>query len=71
MIKYPTGERNVNENFIKSETERIDKLNAIFFKDVELTENEQRVLVWLCGWDNFTIDNVISAFKKIKNTPLI
>lgn len=74
MIKYPTGERNVNESFLASETKRIDKLNTLFFNDVELTDNEQRVLVWLCGWDNFTIDNVISAFKKIeenKNTPLI
>lgn len=65
MIKYPSGERNVNEKFIEREKKYIDKLNNTFFKDVELTENEERILVWLCGWDEHTVNNIISAFKKI------
>lgn len=65
MINYPSEERNVNEKFIESEKKYIDKLNDNFFKDVELTKNEESILVWLCGWDEYTINNVISAFKKV------
>ena len=65
MINYPVGHRDVNEKFVEFETRKIDKLNDLFFKNVELTEDEQRVLVWLCGWDDFTINNMISVFKKV------
>ncbi len=45
---------NVNDLFYESESRRIDMLNREFFQDVELTEQENRVLVWLCGWDDWT-----------------
>ncbi len=41
-------------------------LNREFFQDVELTEQENRVLAWLCGWDEWTIDGIVSAFRKVK-----
>ena len=67
MIVQPKkGIRNVNDLFYESERKRIEMLNKEFFSDVELTDAENRVLVWLCGWDNHTIETVMSVFRKIK-----
>lgn len=67
MIKQPDkGTRNVNDLFYESERKRIEMLNNAFFRDVELTEEENRILIWLCGWDNCTIDVFVKAFKKVK-----
>ena len=66
MIIQPEKEkRNINDSFYKSERRRIDLLNHEFFSEIELTQNENSVLVWLCGWDEHTINNIISAFKKV------
>ena len=51
----------------ESEKKRIDMLNHEFFQNVELTKKENDVLVWLCGWDNWTIEAVISVFRKIRD----
>lgn len=65
MIIQPEKKtRNVNNQFYEAERKRIDMLNREFFQDVELTKAENAVLVWLCGWDEFTINAVISAFRK-------
>lgn len=67
MIIQPEKEtRNVNDLFYESERKRIDMLNREFFYDVELTKRENDVLVWLCGWDNWTIEAVVTAFKKVR-----
>lgn len=50
----------------ESEKKRIDMLNREFFYDVELTKKENDVLVWLCGWDNWTIEAVVDVFRKIR-----
>ena len=42
---------------------RIADLNEIF-GEVELTEDEQRILIWLAGWDEYTIENMLSAIRK-------
>ena len=66
MVNQPDKEsRNVNDAFYKSEEQRINELNDRFFSNVELTDAENKVLVWLCGWDDFTINNVMSAFSKM------
>ena len=49
--------------FYESETRRIAALNEIF-GDVELTAAEMRTLVWLCGWEECTVENVLSAIRK-------
>lgn len=68
MIIQPVKEtRNVNDSFYEAEGRRIDMLNRDFFQDVELTEEENRVLVWLCGWDEWTINNIVSAFRKARD----
>ena len=57
------GTRNVNNYFYESETRRIATLNEIF-GEVEVTEDEQRTLIWLAGWDEYTIENILSAIRK-------
>lgn len=64
MIRQPEwGTRNVNKYFFESEARRIAALNEIF-GDIELTEAEMRTLIWLAGWDEYTIENVLSAIRK-------
>ena len=66
MIVQPKkGTRNVNESFYEDETKKIDMLNSEFCQNVELTDRENKVLVWLCGLDGYTADAVVSAFKKV------
>lgn len=67
MIRQPDREsRDVNDFFYASEKKRIDRLNREFFSDAELSEDENRILVWLCGWDEYTVNNIITAFQKVK-----
>lgn len=67
MIIQPSkGTRNVNDLFYEAERNRIDMLNREFFQNVELTKTENDVLVWLCGWDKWTIDSIVSVFRKVK-----
>lgn len=64
MIQQPEwGTRNVNRYFYESEARRIAALNEIF-EDIELTAAEMRTLVWLCGWEECTVGNVLSAIRK-------
>ena len=64
MIRQPEwGTRNVNKYFYESEARRIAALNEIF-GDVELTVAEMRTLVWLAGWEECTVENVLSAIRK-------
>ena len=63
IIQPEWGTRNVNKYFYESEARRIATLNEIF-GDVELTAAEMRTLVWLCGWEECTVENVLSAIRK-------
>ena len=63
IIQPEWGTRNVNKYFYESEARRIADLNEIF-GEVELTEDEQRILIWLAGWDEYTIENMLSAIRK-------
>lgn len=66
IIQPEKGMRNVNALFYESERKRIDLLNQEFFQDVQLSKQENDVLVWLCGWDEWTIKTVISVFRKVR-----
>lgn len=67
MIIQPEREtRNVNDLFYKSEKRRIEMLNREFFQTIELSERENELLVWLCGWDDWTINAVVEVFRKIR-----
>ncbi len=67
IIQPEKGTRRVNDLFYEAERRRIDMLNREFFQDVELRKNENDVLVWLCGWDEWTINSIVSAFRKVRN----
>ena len=66
IIQPEKGIRSVNDLFYESEKNRIDMPNREFFPDIELTKKENDVLVWLCGWDNWTIETIVDVFRKIK-----
>ena len=66
IIQPEKGTRDVTDLFYEAERKRIDMLNREFFRDVELTDSENKVLVWLCGWDNCTINVLVKAFKKVR-----
>lgn len=63
IIQPEWGTRNVNKYFYESEARRIAALNEIF-GEVELTAAEMRTLIWLAGWDEYTIENILSAIRK-------
>ena len=65
IIQPDKGTRTVNDQFYEAERKRIALLNQVFFQDVELTREENKVLVWLCGWDEWTINAIVSAFRKV------
>jgi len=64
IIQPKRGTRNVNESFYEGETRKIEMLNEIF-GDVELSRAEMQTLVWLAGWEESTIKNVVSAILKV------
>ena len=63
IIQPEWGTRNVNKYFYEREARRIAALNEIF-GEVELTAAEMRTLIWLAGWDEYTIENILSAIRK-------
>ena len=65
IIQPDKGTRHVNDLFYEAERKRIALLNREFFQNVELTKEENDVLVWLCGWDEWTINAIVSAFGKV------
>ena len=66
MIKQPDFEsRNVNRYFYESETKWIAEINELV-GDIELTKAEEIVMIWLAGWDDNTIRNILSVMKKVK-----
>lgn len=63
MLKPPTEKRNMSKESIAEECRHIDMLNEAL-GEIELTPQEERSLIWLCGWETSTLKHVISAFKK-------
>ncbi len=66
IIQPEKGTRRVNDLFYEAEGRRIDMLNREFFQNVQLSKKENDVLVWLCGWDEWTINAIVSVFRKVK-----
>ena len=64
IIQPERGTRNINEKFYEMETRQIAMLNEIF-GEVGLTKEEKiRTLVWLAGWEESTVVNVVSVMRK-------
>ncbi len=68
IIQPEKGTRNVNDLFYEAEENQIDLLNREFFHNVQLSKKENDVLVWLCGWDEWTIDAIVSVFRKVEGS---
>lgn len=64
IVQPEWGTRNVNEYFYENEARRITMLNEVF-GDVDLSRAEIQTLVWLAGWEESTVRNVISAIRKV------
>lgn len=66
MIRQPEhGTRNVNNLFYESEAKQIALLNDVL-SDVELSREEERTLIWLAGWEECTVANIVSVIRKAK-----
>jgi hypothetical protein len=64
MLKQPEKEsRNVNELFYEMERRQIQKMNKVL-AGVELTKAEEKTLIWLAGWEESTVDNLLSVIEK-------
>lgn len=64
MLKQPErGSRNVNDLFYEAEGRQIQKMNKVL-AGVELTKSEERTLIWLAGWEESTVDNLLSVIEK-------
>ena len=64
LIIQPDREKwNANDICYKNEARRIAVLNEIF-GDVVLSTEEIRTMVWLAGWEDSTVENVVSAIRK-------
>lgn len=66
IIQPGKGMHNVNDLLYEAKRKRIDILNQEFFHNVQLSKKENDVFVWLCGWDEYTIDAVILVFRKVR-----
>ena len=64
MLKPPEREsRNVNDLFYEMEGRQIQKMNKVL-EGVELTKAEERTMIWLAGWEESTVDHLLSVIEK-------
>ena len=63
IIQPKWGTQKENKDVYESETSRMACPNEIF-EEIELTEDEQRILIWLAGWDEYTMENMLSVIRK-------
>lgn len=64
MLKQPErGSRNVNDLFYEAEGRQIQKIKDVL-AGVELTKSEERTLIWLAGWEENTVNNLLSVIEK-------
>ena len=66
MIKYPgQAGRIITPGALEQERRNIDLLNEAL-GDIELTAREESSLVWLAMWEQSTVKDIITAFKKAR-----
>ena len=64
MLKQTEREgRNVNDLFYEMEDRQIQKMNKVL-AGVELTKAEEKTLLWLAGWEESTVDHLLSVIEK-------
>ena len=55
----------IKPNASQYEQAKIDMLNEVL-KDIELSKDEEKSLIWLCGWEKSTVENICSVMNKLK-----
>lgn len=50
--------------FHELECQRIERLNEVL-AGVELTEEEEKTLLWITGWEDQVTEHLISIIKKV------
>lgn len=64
ILKLPERESgNVNELFYEMEGRQIQKMNKVL-AGVELTNAEEKTLIWFAGWEESTVDHLLSVIEK-------
>lgn len=64
MIRQPEfGNRNKNVLFYEMERKQIEKINKIL-AGTDLTRSEEKTLLWLAGWEEGQVDNLLSVIEK-------
>ena len=64
MLKQPErNDRDVSDFFYEAEGRGIQKMNEVL-AGVELTKAEERTLLWLAGWEESTVDHLLSVIEK-------
>ena len=53
----------MNDFFYEAEGKMIQKMNEVL-EGVELTKAEERTLIWLAGWEESTVNNLLSVIEK-------
>ena len=64
MIRESVGEGTIKQ--LTGNSKNIKMLNEEL-GDIELTEAEERTLIWLSSWETSTVKHVLSVMKKYKN----
>ena len=64
MIRNIVAEGTIKE--IVGDPNKIKRLNEVL-GDINLTEEEERFLVWISSTDNWTVENLLSVMEKYKN----
>lgn len=65
MIRQPERvNSDGNDAFYKGEKRRINRLNETL-GEVELSRVEEKTLVWIAGWEDSTVENLLSVIEKL------
>lgn len=64
MIRNIIGEGTIKE--MVGDPNKIKKLNDVL-GGIDLTEEEERFLIWISSTDDWTVENLLSVIKKYKN----
>ena len=49
--------------FMRWRADRYKKMNKVL-ADVELTKAEEKTLIWLAGWEESTVEHLLSVIEK-------
>lgn len=55
--------RNINDMYYEVEGRNIARLNEVF-GNIKLKRSEEQALLWLAGWEESLVDNVVSAIRR-------